>query len=313
MPKVIALNPPSESLKFVCNNEECLKKRDNSCLKMLPCGCPCRGVRGETECAPCLNPEHAPSDVNQFMDDFCNICFTDTLGSGPCVQLECSHVFHYSCVKKRIEEGWSSPQITFGFASCPLCQIKIGHPLLEETIRPIRDLHKEIELKAYERAEYEHILNDDEITQSTGSYYRNPSGFAMNYFAYYMCFKCKNPYFGGQPRCNDGLDRFDPSELICGSCSGVGVEECAKHGKDYIIFKCRFCCSPSTWYCWGTTHFCDDCHRRQEAHDYMTTKTADQLPQCLGPDKCPLRIEHPPNGIEFSLGCGLCRGGSSNQ
>ncbi len=23
---------------------------------------------------------------------------------------------------------------------------------------------------------------------------------------------------------------------------------------------------------------------------------------------CPLRIRHPPNGIEFGMGCGLCRG-----
>jgi len=103
------------------------------------------------------------------------------------------------------------------------------------------------------------------------------------------------------------MDRFEPSELICGACSGVGVEECSKHGKEHIVFKCRFCCSPSTWFCWGTTHFCDSCHRRQEAHDYMTTKSADQLPQCPGPDKCPLRLEHPPNGIEFSLGCSLCK------
>jgi len=40
----------------------------------------------------------------------------------------------------------------------------------------------------------------------------------------------------------------------------------------------------------------------------MTTKTAEQLPQCPGVDKCPLGIKHPPNGTEFSLGCALCRG-----
>ncbi len=40
----------------------------------------------------------------------------------------------------------------------------------------------------------------------------------------------------------------------------------------------------------------------------MTTKTKENLPQCDGPDKCPLGIEHKPNGEEFSLGCSLCRG-----
>lgn len=312
MPRVIARNPPSHALIKVCNSEECTKKRDQSCVKTLNCGCPCGGVRGEEECLPCMKEEHKPYDIGQSPDDFCNICFTESLGSSPCIQLDCSHVFHFECIKKRLDEGWSSAQITFKFSYCPLCQIKICHPLLEDSMKPIKSLHKDIELKAHARAEYEHLLSDPEIAESTGSFYRNSAGYAMDHFAYYMCFKCKNPYFGGQPRCNDGLDRFDPSELICGSCSGVGVEECPKHGKDYIIFKCRFCCSPSTWYCWGTTHFCDGCHRRQEAHDYMTTKTADQLPQCLGPDSCPLRIEHPPNGVEFSLGCGLCKGGTHN-
>lgn len=50
------------------------------------------------------------------------------------------------------------------------------------------------------------------------------------------------PYFGGKPACNDGLDHFDPSELVCGTCSGIGVAECATHGKEFIQFKCRFCC-----------------------------------------------------------------------
>ena len=39
----------------------------------------------------------------------------------------------------------------------------------------------------------------------------------------------------------------------------------------------------------------------------MTTKKKSELPQCLGVD-CPLGIEHPPNGEEFSIGCSLCRG-----
>lgn len=308
LPKLKALNSPSPALDLVCNSEECLRKRDHCCDRTLECGCPCGGIRGEEECLPCLLDDHRPADINQSSCDFCNICFTESLSSSPSICLDCGHIFHYECIKKRLEEGWSSTNISFSFASCPLCNVRISHELLEETLAPIQSLFKDIEQRAYARSEYEGLLNDPSISSECGEFYRNPAGFSMDYFAYYMCFKCKNPYFGGQQRCNDGLDRFDPSDLICGSCSGVGIEECSKHGKEFIIYKCRFCCNVSSWNCWGTTHFCNECHSRQEAHDYMTIKSADQLPQCPGPDKCPLKVEHLPNGTEFSLGCALCKG-----
>ena len=57
---------------------------------------------------------------------------------------------------------------------------------------------------------------------------------------------------------------FDPSELVCGGCSaGVGETVCSKHGPEFIEFKCKFCCGVANWYCWGNTHFCDECHRKQ--------------------------------------------------
>jgi len=58
--------------------------------------------------------------------------------------------------------------------------------------------------------------------------------------------------------------------------------------------------------CWGNTHFCADCHKRQEQGEYLTRKRPDELPQCDG-TKCPLGVKHPPNGQEFALGCGICR------
>jgi E3 ubiquitin-protein ligase MYCBP2 len=96
--------------------------------------------------------------------------------------------------------------------------------------------------------------------------------------------------------------------MLCSACSGLGAEECPKHGKDFIQYKCRFCCGFGTFFCWGTTHFCRDCHTKQENHEYLSNKDPSELPQCPGPDKCPLKIRHPPNGQEFSLGCGLCVG-----
>ena len=59
--------------------------------------------------------------------------------------------------------------------------------------------------------------------------------------------------------------------------------------------------------CWGNTHFCQSCHKKQETGDYVTRKPVADLPVCPGKGKCPLGVEHPPNGTEHPLGCAICR------
>lgn len=139
--------------------------------------------------------------------------------------------------------------------------------------------------------------------------------------AYYQCFKCKSAYFGGKKDCIRAQQEeqvYKPEELVCGSCSAVGVEGglkvCKTHGADFIDFKCRFCCSIAQWFCWGTTHFCESCHKRQCKGDYVSKKKPSELPQCTGGPKCPLMLsKHPPNGDEFSMGCSVCRNAQANQ
>jgi E3 ubiquitin-protein ligase MYCBP2 len=47
----------------------------------------------------------------------------------------------------------------------------------------------------------------------------------MFYCSYYLCFKCKDPYFGGMKACNpeDEQKDFKPEELVCAKCSNVGM------------------------------------------------------------------------------------------
>ena len=77
-----------------------------------------------------------------------------------------------------------------------------------------------------------------------------------------------------------------------------------KHGSDYIEFKCRYCWSLSQWFCFGTTHFCDPCHRRAGQN---------VIKKCPGKGKCGIKFDHPDNGEEFALGCGLCRHGGDGD
>lgn len=123
-----------------------------------------------------------------------------------------------------------------------------------------------------------------------------------------MCFKCKQPYFGGMKDCEQNQleeKEFKPEELVCAKCSavgmGAGVTECKKHKSDYIDFKCKFCCSIALWFCHGNTHYCDPCHQVAGRNKIEPCK-ADQG------GRCALNIEkHPANGTEYALGCSLCR------
>ena len=58
----------------------------------------------------------------------------------------------------------------------------------------------------------------------------------MHKFAYYLCFKCHKPYYGGDYECIAAGEQpnFDPSELLCGACSPIQAQDCPKHGKDYL-------------------------------------------------------------------------------
>ena len=95
-----------------------------------------------------------------------------------------------------------------------------------------------------------------------------------------------------------------PEDFVCGLCQQdgvqIGTKNCAKHGADYIIYKCRYCCKTAKFFCFGTHHFCESCH-----NNYSTVKPH----PCEGFDKCPLNGFHAPNGEEFAYGCSQCAAG----
>ena len=308
MPDEIGLNPPSEALKLVCNNSLCLEKRSISCQKLhLNCGHPCNGTLNEKYCMSCINYncKYKYKYIKQEPDDYCNICFTEELSESPCIELDCGHIFHFQCIQKRlnIKQYYDSPNVNLSFAKCPLCNIKISHnSLLKNELKEIQILYRDLEQRAYNQLKKEYgqsIINNDPEKNIK---------YAMKRYAFYYCHICKVPYFGGLASCRDIAQGLNISDFVCSPCSGIGQEKCKIHGKDYMVYKCKFCCSVAHYFCWGNTHFCIDCHKKQENHDFMTTKSKKDLPKCPGPDKCPLRIQHPPNGEEFSIGCSLCRG-----
>jgi len=264
------------------------------------------------KCLACLHPDCADPNSSVTQEEFCNICWVESLMAGPTLQLKCGHYFHFMCTWNKIERKWPAARITFGFLSCPLCKQEIHHEAVEEMSKKFYQLKDQIRTDSVERLKIEGLDNDPRLTDPNSSYHNNISQFAMDRLAFYPCSKCKNPYFGGMKACEEAGqqqdEKYQSNDLVCGSCaSGPNTKSCQLHGKKFITYKCKFCCSIGTWYCWGSTHFCDDCHKKQEKGDYLNRKPVSDLPKCLGPDKCPLGVEHPPNGVsEFSLGCVVC-------
>ncbi|XP_064360811.1 E3 ubiquitin-protein ligase MYCBP2 isoform X14 [Dromaius novaehollandiae] len=301
----------------VCSDTDCQEYAKIACSKTHPCGHPCGGVKNEEHCLPCLHGcDKSATTLKQDADDMCMICFTEALSAAPAIQLDCSHVFHLQCCQRVLENRWLGPRITFGFMSCPICKNKINHTVLKDLLDPIKELYEDVRRKALMRLEYEGLHKSEAITTPGVRFYNDPAGYAMNRYAYYVCYKCKKAYFGGEARCDAEAgqgDDYDPRELICGACSDVSrAQMCPKHGTDFLEYKCRYCCSVAVFFCFGTTHFCNACH---DDFQRMTSIPKEELPHCpAGPKgkqlegtECPLHVVHPPTGEEFALGCGVCR------
>lgn len=44
---------------------------------------------------------------------------------------------------------------------------------------------------------------------------------------------------------------------------------CEKHGKEALVWKCRYGCHLATYECFGYLHVCDPCHNHEVLGKYM--------------------------------------------
>lgn len=90
-----------------------------ACNKILSCGHPCRGIKDEDPCLPCLHRCGKEETLKQDADDMCMICFTEALSAAPAIQVN----------------DWSSQMKVFQF-DCILCL----HLFLSMSV--VMDMHK---------------------------------------------------------------------------------------------------------------------------------------------------------------------------
>lgn len=65
------------------------------------------------------------------------------------------------------------------------------HPVLEEYLAPIKDIYNDVRRKALMRLEYEGLNTVEAIVTPGSRFYNDPDSYAMDKYAYYVCFKCK--------------------------------------------------------------------------------------------------------------------------
>lgn len=294
----------------------------------------------QKECVEERNKSKSESSDEVTCEDFCSICWTEELGEHPCLKLNCGHIFHFHCVKTKLKNRWEpGGPVSLAFLECPLCKAPIDWPAICQPhvndLRELQEMRADLKFRCLNQLQNldlpEDILRADD---------EKKFDYGMHKLNFYECFKCKSFYYGGKKECDQALRQQDknkeeeavkkeledfdendgndddsqqqqqqepvlkPEELVCGGCRG----SCEKHGNDQMVFKCRFCCSVASYFCFGHTHFCPDCHSKpwnivsQNNYQFIVGN----LPVCNGPDECPLGVDHPPNGEEFVLGCAYC-------
>ena len=76
-----------------------------------------------------------------------------------------------------------------------------------------------------------------------GEFEGRPVDIAFKKYRFYLCDKCKKPYYGGVRDCQAAAEdpgQFDPKELICGSCCAIASgRNCPEHGTQFIEWKCK--------------------------------------------------------------------------
>jgi hypothetical protein len=289
-------------------------------------------VDSSTECAICLG---------KFLDE-------DNEGDDDekIVVLECGHKWHLQCIIDQLQQ--TKPNYTsrliFNGCRCAKCGTYCtNHPELNTIARTTDELRHKVDILIREQVQIDGYASTKMTTETA-----NPcdnSGTKIDWaeliekgrrkYAFYLCSSCNDPYFGGTIDCFDDettTELAPDNPKLCPTClpqvpaaralplsytssatsssNGSSCRSPASH-RQYHIWKCRYCCSPSSYVCYGNVHFCSSCHDRnsqlvalQRSRKNNNNNTDDELLSslscipCPGGDLCP----HPkPTQLSASL------------
>ena len=197
---------------------------------------------------------------------------------------------------------------------CPICNIMFdidSLPELQKMINENKKLYEAIKEMSLKRLKFENLDKDPRLTDIKSPRFNKKEIFEMRSLSYFMCYICKKPYFAGRKECGKDPNRYiDDSnsnnklQCICGKDSYLtnvaGKNNCLKHGKDFIEYKCRYCCKIAAFFRWGITHFCEDCYKRQNMGDDITKYPKEKLSK-INKETCEVGGNHAINGKNLLL------------
>lgn len=285
-------------------NPNCHDLAKPACTSLLKCGHRCYGIKNEKSHPLCLDLRCAGPEISKDICVFCNEC----LSRSPVVTLGCGHFLHFHCLAENFKKKWCTKRITFGFLNCPSCKAMISLPgecALNKELAMLKGLFQKVTAMSVAKLAVDKKEGDPQLTAKTSRFFNKKEAYALAIYAFYECGKCKEPFVGGQVSCemeaNIEPDPNNRESYICLKCSDTKV--CTIHGPDGMVFKCKFCCQYASWFCWGSTHFCNDCHSKQ-TKDKQYAKVG-PFPKCNA-SLCPLKGRHPATPHEHCFGCTLC-------
>ena len=133
------------------------------------------------------------------------------------------HVFHRHCVLAKVAARWPGAKVTFHFLECPICRALIEHANgasgVSRAVAPLLALRARLRRKAVERAAVEGLQKEPKmrakLRDAKGPYFGRPVLLAEHSYAFYSCYKCKEPYFGGRRDCeqNRAADNSPAEEM----------------------------------------------------------------------------------------------------
>eukprot|EP00581_Thalassiosira_minuscula_P007646 CAMPEP_0183706224 /NCGR_PEP_ID=MMETSP0737-20130205/3118_1 /TAXON_ID=385413 /ORGANISM="Thalassiosira miniscula, Strain CCMP1093" /LENGTH=492 /DNA_ID=CAMNT_0025933583 /DNA_START=39 /DNA_END=1514 /DNA_ORIENTATION=- len=218
----------------------------------------------------------------------CAICYDDLDdGSSKIITLSCGHRYHLACIARqlRIAQPSKAKRLIFSGCRCAKCGAFCDHPELENLTRRTDELMEKVDrlvveqLKTDEPDSWRSAANDAVAKAKLVDDGRRS-------YAFYLCGGCDEPYFGGTTECADGVEgELTTSEdRICQTCSPKSQAVCQhafEHGP-FHVWKCRYCCNPSDFVCYGNVHFCNRCHERNTQRARHRRQGAGELPVLEG-------------------------------
>lgn len=301
----------------VCENIECITASKYRCKKILKCLHFCGLACTSTKCLCLVSECYNSSSLVKCFEVNCCFCL-DALSDFPLCLSDCGHLFHHKCISQLLHSNSlkGGDKVKLSFLKCPICTIPLSlnlHRDLQIIIEYYHSLQTKLQNAIYQIIDTEQLEIRIEVKDPQSIYYDKPFEFAESQTVFYLCFKCEEPYFGGIRSCEiediEDNQIVELKERLCMNCvdsnSIFGELDCNIHGRLNIMFKCRYCCNQSSHFCFGTTHFCEDCHLKQLAHMSLTSTKLSELPKC-NESECYLKGNHSPNGTEYAFGCGLC-------